>query len=403
VPYPIDSDGFPYRIDDLLGPARMTHCCGAATCCDDTGFYCKSCVLPLQPTRFLPVPPQRRHAMNQASEHPADLIDPDRDHAPRPWDLFDAQHTTTPHAAYGTADPGCTRHGCCYFASDANRDQWIAELRTNNPRQTFYRWDLDRSTGQWTARSPIEPDQDGPAMTDVLATLAQCIVDGHPEGSATLGQLTLTVHVNPDTDTDTDPAADNHDAYTYTREAVAAFRRGDWSFTTVTLHIYIHGVRARATQHGVDHGLAAPDDEREQLAGSLLPDLLAEAAGNLCVATAAVGNQTGTDPQEPAGQQRSVPATLTEDNYPVVAWIPAFRTDDSAIAVGYRPEPEHDHAPYVVWTVQAQPSEPGRYRVVDGSYDVEDLGEAMLEAIALAEREDTRAAQEYDQRDGSSS
>jgi hypothetical protein len=337
--------------------------------------------------------------MSATSDYSAgggDPVDPGQDHAPRLWDLFNAQHTNTPHAGYGTADPQCARFGCCYFATDADRDQWIAELRTTNPRQTFYRWDLDRSTGRWTARPPVESDQDGPAMTDVLAALAQRIVDGHPDGTATVGQLTLTVQVSPDPETN--PAADNPDAYTYTGEAVAAFRRGDWAFTTVTLQIDSCGVRVRATQRGVDRGLAAPDDERDQLAGSLLPDLLTEAAGNLRAAADAAATWTGSSPQGPGVQQRSIPATLTDNGYPVLAWIPTFSTDDSAIAVGYRPEPEYEHAPYVVWAVQAPPGEPGQYRIVDGVYDVEDLGEAMLEATARAEQ-DTDRIGDYDQSD----
>ncbi|RSM65103.1 hypothetical protein DMB66_17655 [Actinoplanes sp. ATCC 53533] len=336
--------------------------------------------------------------MSATPNHSAggDPVDPGRDHAPRPWNLFTAQQTTTPHAGYGTADPGCARFGCCYFATDAARDQWIAELRTTNPRQSFYRWDLDRSTGRWTARPPAEPDQDGPAMTDVLAALAQRIVDGHPDGTATVGHSTLAVQVSPDPETD--PAADNPDAYTYTGEAVAAFRRGDWAFTTITLQIDSCGARVRATQRGVDHGLAAPDDERDQLAGSLLPDLLAEAAGNLRAAADAAATWTGTSPQGPGVQQRSIPATLTDNGYPVLAWIPTFSTDDSAIAVGYRPEPEYEHAPYVVWAVQAPPGEPGQYRIVDGVYDVEDLGEAMLEATARTEQ-DTDRIGDYDQSD----
>lgn len=337
--------------------------------------------------------------MNDASDDPAgggELVDPGRNHAPRPWDLFTAQHTTTPYAAYGSADPRCTQLGCCYFATDADRDQWITELQTTNPRQSFYRWDLDRSTARWNARPPVTPDQDGPAMTGVLAALAQRIVDGHPDGTATIGQLTIAVYVDPDPETD--PAADNPDAYTYTPEAVAAFRRGDWSFTTVTLQIDTCGVRVRAAQRGVDHGLAAPDDERSQLAGSLLPDLLAEAAGNLHAATDVVDTEAAGHPSKRGIRQRSIPATLTDD-YPVLAWIPTFTTDDSAIAVGYRPEPEYEHAPYVVWMVQAQPGEPDQYRIIDGLYDIEDLGEAMLEATARAEQDTDRLSEDYDQRD----
>lgn len=336
--------------------------------------------------------------MSDASGNPAggDPADPGRDHAPRPWDLFTALHTSTPYAAYGTDDPRCIRFGCCYFATDADRDQYISEARTASPGQTIYQWDLDRATGRWTAHAPAGTDPEGGAVTDVLAALAQRIVDGHPFSTATVGQLTLAVHVNPDADTD--PADDNPDAYTYTGEAVAAFRRGDWSFTTVTLQIDSCGVLVRAAQRGVDHGLAAPDDERAQLAGSLLPDLLAEAAGNLRAAAGAVDTWAGTSPQGPGVQQRSIPTTLTDNDYPVLAWIPTFSTDDSAIAVGYRPEPEYEHAPYVVWKVQAQPGEPGQYRIVDGVYDVEDLGEAVLEATAGAEQ-DTDRIGDYDQSD----
>lgn len=245
---------------------------------------------------------------------------------------------------------------------------------------------------------PVEPDQDGRSMTDVLAALAQRIINGHPYSTATVGKLTVTVMVDPDPETD--PAADNPDAYTYTHEAIAARRRGDWAFTTITLSIYLYGVRARAVQRGADHGLAAPDDERDHLAGSLLPDLFAEAASNLHAATEAVGAQTGTNPRPPTEKGLSIPATLTGDDYPVLAWIPTFGTDDGAIAVGYRPEPEHDHALYVVWTVQAQPNNPGRYRIVDGLYEVEDLREATLEAVAVAKREAARAAEEHGPHDG---
>jgi hypothetical protein len=337
--------------------------------------------------------------MSAISDYAADggdPVDPGRDHAPRTWDLFNAQNTTTPHAGYGTAHPECAQFGCCYFATDADRDRWIAELRTTNPRQTFYRWDLDRSTGRWTARQPIEPDQDGTAMTAALAALAQRIVDGHPDSTVTVGQLTLAVQVSPDPETD--PAADNPDAYAYTGEAVAGFRRGDWSFTTVTLQIDSCGVRVRARQHGVDHGLAAPGDERDQLAGSLLPDLLAEAAGNLRAAADTVNAWAGTSPQGLGVQQRSIPATLTDNGYPVLAWIPTFSTDDSAIAVGYRPEPEYENAPYIVWVVQAPPGELDQYRIVEGVYDIEDLGEAVLEATARAEQ-DTDRIGDYDQSD----
>ena len=248
---------------------------------------------------------------------------------------------------------------------------------------------------------PVEPEKDGHTMTDVLAALAQRILDGHPFSTATAGQLTIRALVDPDPETD--PAADNPDAYTYTHEAITAFRRGDWTFTTITLSIYTHGVRVRAVQRGVDHSLAAPDGERDYLAGSLLPTLLAEAADNLHAATDAVDTWTGTNPLPPRSQGASIPATLTDHDYPVVAWIPTFNAGDSAIAIGYRPEPEYDHAPYVVWTLQAQPSEPGQYRIIDGLYGVEDLGEATLEAIAFAGRDETRAAEKYDRRDGSPS
>jgi hypothetical protein len=59
APYPIDADGFPYRIDDILGPVRMTHCCGAATSCDDTTFYCKSCYCPTSAEYEVPARPAR--------------------------------------------------------------------------------------------------------------------------------------------------------------------------------------------------------------------------------------------------------------------------------------------------------------------------------------------------------
>ena len=402
-PYPIDADGFPYRVDDLLGPVRMTHCCGAATSCDDTTFYCKSCYQPTSSAYELPARPTTpgENRMGDVSDHApdSDPADPGRSLAPPSWDLFTARHTSTPFAAYASADPRRTQFGCCYFATDADREQYVAAARTTDLGQSVYRWDLDRSTGLWSACPPVEPDQEVPATTDVFAALAQRIVDGHPDSTATVGQLTITVQVRPDPDTD--PAADNPDAYAYTGEAIAAFRRGEWGMRTVTVQIDTHGVQARAAQRGVEHGLATADGERDFLAGSLLPDLLAEAGINLHTAADAVDTLTGANLNGPASQPRAIPATL--DDHPVVAWIPTFGTPDSAVAVGYRSEPEYDHVPYVVATVQQHPSESGQYRILDGLYEVEDLGEATLEAIALAEREATRPADGYDQRDGAQS
>lgn len=322
---------------------------------------------------------------NPSSKPPGgNPADPGRDLAPPAWDLFTAQHTSTPRAAYGTAEPICTQHGCCYFATDTEREQWIAEALTANPDQSIYRWDLDRATGQWAARSPGEPDQDSTAVTGVLAALAQRVADGYPDSSIALGQLTYTVHVRRDPDTY--PTDGIFDAYTYTREAIAAFRSGAWSFTTVTLQIDTSGVRVQATRHGVAHGLASLQDERDYLAGSLLPALLAEADGYLHAATDAVDTHAGAGPRLPT-PGRLIPATLTRDAYPVVAWIPTFGTTYGAVAVAYRPEPEYEHAPYVVWQLHAQPDATSQYHIVDGRYDLEDLGEALIEATARADHE----------------
>lgn len=324
---------------------------------------------------------------------------PTRVPAPPRWDLFTAQHTSTPYAAYGSTDPTCLQFGCRYFTSTADRDQYLDAAHAADPHQSVYRWDLQRSTGRWIACPPATRQQDNLTLTDVLTDFAHRIVDGHPVSTATVGQLTLAAHTDPDPETD--PAEDTADAYAYTPEAVAAFRRGDWSFTTVTLHLRVNGVRACAAQHGVDHGLAAPDDERAQLAGSLLPDLLTEAISHLRAAADAVEAQATGNPHEPGTRQRAIPATLTEDGepVPVLAWIPTFATDDSAIAVGYRLAPDHAHAPYVVWSVQARPGPAGRYRIVDGRYDLEDLGEAMIEATTLAEQDTDHLGEDDHQRD----
>lgn len=43
--HPRDIDGYPYVIDDGIGPVRLTDCCAAATSvmADGGNLYCKSC------------------------------------------------------------------------------------------------------------------------------------------------------------------------------------------------------------------------------------------------------------------------------------------------------------------------------------------------------------------------
>jgi hypothetical protein len=40
---PRDRDGFPYVVDEHIGPWRVTHCCAAAVSINDGTLYCKSC------------------------------------------------------------------------------------------------------------------------------------------------------------------------------------------------------------------------------------------------------------------------------------------------------------------------------------------------------------------------
>lgn len=316
APYPVDADGFPYRIDDVLGPVRMTHCCGAATSCDDTSFYCKSCYGPT----------------------PADYEVP-------------ARPTTQEHRT----------------ANDHTRD----------------------------GSAPAKPDQAPTDMTEVFAALAQRIVDGHADGTATAGPITITLHVGPDHDRD--PVADNPAAYTfshpYTNDAVAAFRRGEWSFTTITLQIDTCRVHTQARERGIEHGLTSSDVEREYLAESLLPVLFSEAASNLRAAVAAVER-----PHRAGSVPLAIPATLpaarTDEHWPVIAWLPTFTGDDGfgAVAVCFRDQPEYGHRPYTVGTVKPDPDNPDRYAYTDGPHEAEDLGEAMIEA--------TLAADDSGERDG---
>ncbi|ROO62991.1 hypothetical protein EDC02_5000 [Micromonospora sp. Llam0] len=75
-PYPIDADGYPYRVDDVLGPVRMTHCCGAATSCDDTTSYCKSCHRPTSADYESPARPaaQRRRTTDDTPERGSPVV-----------------------------------------------------------------------------------------------------------------------------------------------------------------------------------------------------------------------------------------------------------------------------------------------------------------------------------------
>jgi len=41
--FPQDADGYPYHVDEHIGAIRLTHCCGAATSCNEHCFCCKSC------------------------------------------------------------------------------------------------------------------------------------------------------------------------------------------------------------------------------------------------------------------------------------------------------------------------------------------------------------------------
>lgn len=68
---------------------------------------------------------------------------------PEPFDALSAAATTTPIAAYGTADAACARYGPRYFADDADLTAYIDR---SDQRQTVYVWDLDRATGAWTRR-----------------------------------------------------------------------------------------------------------------------------------------------------------------------------------------------------------------------------------------------------------
>jgi hypothetical protein len=229
-----------------------------------------------------------------------------------------------------------------------------------------------------TPTRSVETDLGRPDMTEAFTALAQRIVDGHPDGVASVADIAVTVQVRPDPDSD--PADTNPDAYTYTREAIAAFGRGDWAFTTITLQIATRAVQAHASQHRVDHGLATPDGERDFLAGSLLPDLFTEVASNLRAALDAI-ESTDQPGRHHAEIPRTIPSAITDQSYLVIGWIPTF---DGAVAVGYRDQPEYDHAPYVVGTLRPHPSMPGQYLVVNGPYEAEDLGAAMLDAIAAA-------------------
>jgi hypothetical protein len=238
-----------------------------------------------------------------------------------------------------------------------------------------------------------DTDPGRPDLTETFAALAQRIADGHPDGSAAVGGITITVHVRPDPDSD--PADSTPDAYAYTREAIAAFSRGDWSFTTITLHIDGGAVQAQASQNRVDHGLGTPELEGDFLAGSLLPDLFTEVASHLQATIDAI-ERTGQPGHPHAEIPRTIPSAITNERYPVVAWLPADH-GDGAVAVGYRDQPEYDHAPYVVATMRPDPSRPGQYLVVDDPYEAEDRGDAMIEAIAAAQHEGLSPPTESDE------
>jgi len=62
--YPQDAEGFPYHVDEHIGAIRKTHCCGAATSCNDMGFYCKSC---FHETSFVYELPARLDLVDQAT------------------------------------------------------------------------------------------------------------------------------------------------------------------------------------------------------------------------------------------------------------------------------------------------------------------------------------------------
>jgi hypothetical protein len=241
----------------------------------------------------------------------------------------------------------------------------------------------------------VDIDPGRPDLTEAFAALAQRIVEGHQDGAAVVGQLTIVVFVR--VDPDSDPADTNPDAYAYTREAIAAFGRGDWSFTTITLQISTPAVQGHARQNRVDHGLAAPDDERDFLAGSLLPDLFTEVTSSLRATLDAI------ESTEQAGRSRVIPRTIpsavTDENYPVIAWIPTF-DGSNAVAIGHREQPEYDHCPYVVGILRPDPSAPGQYLVAEGPYEAEDLGAAVLEAIAAVESAGDSSSVEFDKADG---
>src|SRR4051794_27061067 len=94
--------------------------------------------------------------------------------------------------------------------------------------------------------------------------------------------------------------------------------------------------------------------------------------------------------EETLPKPRTIPTTLTVDNYPVVAWIPVLHNADEAIAVLYRTEAECADRPYAVGT--ARPRDAGSWRFSDGEYDIEGIGDAVQAAISRAERVTRNAA-----------
>ncbi len=40
---PVDRDGDPYRVDEYIGPWKVTHCCGAFLKGFEDGVYCRQC------------------------------------------------------------------------------------------------------------------------------------------------------------------------------------------------------------------------------------------------------------------------------------------------------------------------------------------------------------------------
>lgn len=116
--------------------------------------------------------------------------------------------------------------------------------------------------------------------TDAFGRLAEPIVNGFDRATVTIpgtperGEVTITVLVMQDTDAN---PFDDADAYTYTDEALAAWKAGTWRFVGLRLTVESTCVESDASIWGVERGLASPEIERAHLAESLLPDLYSEA------------------------------------------------------------------------------------------------------------------------------